>query len=311
MERIFRVIFLLSVSNLLVMVSRQKHIKPSELSFYREFNIQQHLRHPILLDNTINYRSMTFIERNARIIEGRFTDIRNYPSMACLIVKEPRRIHFRGGASIISAHWVVTAAHCLLLITDNDIHNKRAYVRSNSTTWIRDYADHLAIRRYAHEEFNLTTMDYDVGLIKVKEKFEPPNEVPIKFVRMNYRYVDDTNVTMLGWGSTTIIPPYSTTQYLLAANLTITNFEKCQTSYRYRPYDVTDRMVCAAAPGRGACVYDSGGPVLQNGTLIGIISWGSNVCAYPRLPTVYTKLSLFYYWIRDKIDQKKKRLLYF
>ena len=52
-------------------------------------------------------------------------------------------------------------------------------------------------------------------------------------------------------------------------------------------------MLCAIAPGSDSCNGDSGGPLtLNDGTLVGLVSWGPETCADPDgAPGVYTELA--------------------
>ncbi|KAF2894263.1 hypothetical protein ILUMI_11912 [Ignelater luminosus] len=66
---------------------------------------------------------------------------------------------------------------------------------------------------------------------------------------------------------------------------------------------ITRRMVCAGTytGEKDACFYDSGGPLVQNKTLIGIISWGRK-CASPSWPGVYVKIAYFSNWISHTLQ---------
>lgn len=48
--------------------------------------------------------------------------------------------------------------------------------------------------------------------------------------------------------------------------------------------------LCAAYPGRDSCQLDSGGPLIWNGVLAGIVSWGAT-CADPIYPSVYANVA--------------------
>lgn len=51
-----------------------------------------------------------------------------------------------------------------------------------------------------------------------------------------------------------------------------------------------------------ACVGDSGGPLTQNGQLIGVVSWGPG-CAQPYTAGVYANVLYLKNWIQKKIAE--------
>lgn len=65
------------------------------------------------------------------------------------------------------------------------------------------------------------------------------------------------------------------------------------------PLPRTSAPFCASfSPSQG----DSGGPVVCNNTLQGLVSWGDFPCAKPNRPGVYTNLCRFTKWIHDTIQ---------
>lgn len=67
----------------------------------------------------------------------------------------------------------------------------------------------------------------------------------------------------------------------------LTNAE-CSTSW---PGEIDQTMVCAGSPGKDSCNGDSGGPLTtDDGTVIGVVSWGSLVCENSQ-PGVYARTS--------------------
>ncbi|KPJ20851.1 Trypsin-1 [Papilio machaon] len=67
-------------------------------------------------------------------------------------------------------------------------------------------------------------------------------------------------------------------------------------------------MFCAGSfsqPSPDACQGDSGGPIVQDGVLIGVVSWGLG-CARGNFPGVYTRLSnpVIWDWLQNHFTNK-------
>lgn len=90
---------------------------------------------------------------------------------------------------------------------------------------------------------------------------------------------------------------------LMAAHVKIVSPNSCSQAYQ-EITRIDSGMICAKAtnPPRDACQGDSGGPLVANGYLIGIVSWGEG-CASAFYPGVYTRVSEYEDWIRDKIEK--------
>uniref|UniRef100_A0A673VB47 Kallikrein related peptidase 13 n=1 Tax=Suricata suricatta TaxID=37032 RepID=A0A673VB47_SURSU len=92
---------------------------------------------------------------------------------------------------------------------------------------------------------------------------------------------------------------------LQCANIQLRSDEECHQVY---PGKITPNMLCAGTKegGKDSCEGDSGGPLICNGTLHGIISWGDFPCGQPNRPGVYTRVSQYVVWIQETI--KKHRI---
>lgn len=120
----------------------------------------------------------------------------------------------------------------------------------------------------------------------------------MKLMKNSYRF------TTLGWGLTS--PGGSLSEQLrFLKQITITNGDcRHRQPAEYIPL-VYDYSLCTFSPqGSGTCSCDSGGPLVSNGTVIGIVSWGAG-CA-TGLPDVYTRISYYYSWIMNEIDKEKE-----
>ncbi|POI18641.1 hypothetical protein CIB84_017614 [Bambusicola thoracicus] len=98
-------------------------------------------------------------------------------------------------------------------------------------------------------------------------------------------------------------------ELLQCLNAPILSDQECQEAY---PGDITSNMICVGflEGGKDSCQKfmplifslqgDSGGPVVCNGELQGIVSWGIG-CALKGYPGVYTKVCNYIDWIQETI----------
>ncbi|XP_016967499.1 trypsin delta-like [Drosophila biarmipes] len=108
-----------------------------------------------------------------------------------------------------------------------------------------------------------------------------------------------SSASVYGWGRVGLLKPQS--DILLKASVSITNWKSCRQSYR-RLTDITKGMICAAAPGKSACFFDSGGPLVSDGKLVGIVSFGRS-CAHPNYPGGYVNVAEYKTWILKAIKR--------
>lgn len=65
---------------------------------------------------------------------------------------------------------------------------------------------------------------------------------------------------------------------------------------------ITDASLCTyTGVGMGMCQNDSGGPLVYNNELVGIISWGV-ACAQGK-PDVYTRISSVFSWVDTVVEE--------
>lgn len=97
---------------------------------------------------------------------------------------------------------------------------------------------------------------------------------------------------------------------LMTLTVPVTNTKECAQLYN-NIADVGDTQICAGGTiGEDSCGGDSGGPLMtieaKNGRppayyLLGVVSFGTTICASTVQPGIYTKMAKYLPWVLDTI----------
>lgn len=216
------------------------------------------------------------------------------------------------GGTLLSRHWVVTAAHCAgaydttyVLAGTHDLDNAHTGVSARVKEWI------------IHPDFNETTLDADIALLRL----EPPLDLEAcgnRCRRLNLVTPENEPIVMAestpaiitGWGDRDGLPGDSHMDFSPILEYAEVAILDCL-SGGFSAGEITNNMFCAIGTGfsTDTCQGDSGGPlVVDDGTgtgnvlLAGITSWGSDLgCAVTGYAGVYTRVARFKAWIDTTI----------
>ncbi|KAJ8922954.1 hypothetical protein NQ315_001500 [Exocentrus adspersus] len=211
------------------------------------------------------------------------------------------------GASIITPNWLLTAGHCItelpsigsiyaiagILNLDDEIEERQ---RVATTT------------RIVHPEYQGGVGPHDIALIRLASalllnRYVQPGQLP----QEGAEPVGET--LLVGWGSTggIILPQMPNT--LQRVNIPIVPIRDCHTALSdlLNTVDIPlnlDANICTGPLNLGisACSGDSGGPLIQDDQIVGIVSWGITPCGTVGAPSVYTKVSHYIEWITANIQ---------
>lgn len=246
-----------------------------------------------------------------RIVGGRQVTEGEIPWQVALIAHPSG--HLFCGGSILSSHWVITAAHCLAeapgpFIIRVGEHN--LFITEGTEQ------DHEVLEQHIHPRYNssVSLYNHDIALLYLKTPIafsstaRPICVGPRAFTEALVQRASPATVS--GWGRTRFLG--SKASVLQQVDVPFTDRSQCKESSSAR---ITRFMFCAGyhSQAKDACQGDSGGPHanLHHGTwfLTGIVSWGEE-CAKEGKYGVYTRVSLYYSWIKYMMGVSKHRLLF-
>ncbi|XP_059615926.1 venom protease-like [Phlebotomus argentipes] len=220
--------------------------------------------------------------------------------------------------SIISRRVILTAAHCALAKADG---HRLSSVRIGEYDTSRDpdcagsgfcappALNHAISHVVVHPDYEVGKYHHDIALLILR--------TPINFTvaaQPLCLYPDRTNLivgkraTVVGWGRISSISIKSSEMQFLEVPLA--PWDLClkvygSTGALQSPKSIEGQWLCAGGENRDACQGFGGAPlVIREENVyhqIGIMSFGSDSCGSPKIPSVYTSISFFYQWIQDNI----------
>ncbi|KAK7068812.1 Trypsin-like serine protease [Halocaridina rubra] len=244
---------------------------------------------------------------NVRIVGGNEISPGSWPWLVTIGV--PRAdstfFHYCGG-TLVTAHHVLTAAHCFDPRIPEPTHVRLGehHLGSDDDGTI---PQEIKIRSRILYGFNNVTFENDIALITLEQDgtfndFVRPACLPISQPERD-SFFDGERLSVVGWGQTgfgigrnSLVPR--------EVHVPATPIDACRDLYQVDNLTVDDRNLCAGVLGRDSCQGDSGGPLnyVDEHTgrhyVVGIVSNG-RLCGV--FPGVYTRVGSFINWILGNI----------
>ncbi|XP_037039761.1 brachyurin-like [Bradysia coprophila] len=262
-------------------------------------------RLPKVRISTFRESTKTSASRNSatRAIVGRIANgqpaNQNQIPHQCVVLSPVGRAFSLCGGSIISAEWVLTAAHCAVGYYQYNL-------RFGSITSTIGGQVQTSFESISHPDYNSKNLNNDIAIISIPTPltFSPS----IQSIRLptnsqigsTFR---DVSAVVSGWGTTS--HGSSTSQTLNWAGMRVISNGEC--SDVFGADVVVDHVVCATGSGgptQGHCPGDSGSPltILEGGvrTQIGVVSFGAAAGCDLLYPSGYMRTANFIHWINEQ-----------
>ncbi|CAF1049774.1 unnamed protein product [Adineta ricciae] len=203
------------------------------------------------------------------------------------------------GGTLIDTRHVLTAAHCFQ--SPLTLSTYSVYIGMHDINRPVYSEQKMSVERvFIHEQYNTNTQENDIAIIRLAKPVTISDKVNVICLPGPEATVTNATVWVAGWGTTSF---QGSTSPVLKQTSLHTMPNRC--GQIYANYN-TQKQMCAGAHGGGrdTCQGDSGGPLMyeSNGQWFvnGVVSYGYQ-CAVNGYPGVYSRVSYYLPWIRNKL----------
>ncbi|KAL7024687.1 hypothetical protein ACKWTF_013168 [Chironomus riparius] len=255
-----------------------------------------------------------------RIVNGEDTNIDEFPWFALIQYSKPgNRIGHNCGGSLINDQYVLTAAHCKILVPKTwkitKVRLGEWDMRTNpdcQEDFCNDrYVEVPVVNILVHPEyyFEGVAQYHDIAILKLGRKVEFSNWIkPICLpVDARIRSMDFTShsLEVVGFGLT---ETGFTSPVKKKVELDGRTQAECQAQYNKAGVRIFEKHFCAGSEnGKDSCNGDSGSPLMKFGNFphskfghymqVGLVSFGARRCGTPDSSGVYVRVSEYMDWI--------------
>uniref|UniRef100_A0A182M804 Peptidase S1 domain-containing protein n=1 Tax=Anopheles culicifacies TaxID=139723 RepID=A0A182M804_9DIPT len=244
----------------------------------------------------------------ARITNGLEAQPGQFPYQA-IVMSEFGILTVMCGGSVLTANFILTAAHCVMFDQVNKAGGGTAILGAHNRLEVEPSQQHIRFNNggiVVHPLYTVSNYRFDVAVVRLNTALRFTVYVqPVRLPGlMDQRQFDGQIGTISGFGRTSDTNAAFATVLHYTVNTILSN-SACIS--RWGALLVEPQNVCLSGDGgRSACTGDSGGPLTieESGVTvqIGVTSFGSADGCTRGMPSVYARITFFMDWIRANSD---------
>lgn len=200
--------------------------------------------------------------------------------------------HSLCGGCVVSEYWAATTATCVF----NKTLVAKTFMIAAALTHLnqKDISYYRIAESHIHPNFSISEFKNDIAMVGVKGGFKismflEPKDCPDVNVKA------ETICLVAGWGSKDK-EGHKYPSALMVTDMSIQDNATC--SKNYAKFDSESQLCAGGETGKDTCFLDMGDPLICDGFLYGIASYGLNECA-TGTPSVFTNVYHFREWIKE------------
>lgn len=216
---------------------------------------------------------------------------------------------------LIDTNKVVTAAHCIVNLTDSDLYVRAGEWDPKSLMEPYPHTDRLVVKRIIHENFDHWHPHSDIAILILKDNFilsKHINTICLPQPDMNF---DNTRCIVAGWGKRSSSDPekFNTLKKL---EVPVVNSATCQRQLQVpfsRHFNLHSNFICAGGESHSTCDGDGGAPLMcpiagsNRYELAGVLSYGYD-CNVKDVPDLYVNVPAMRSWILEHMNDYGDRI---
>jgi len=249
------------------------------------------------------------VSASSYIVGGKETTPHSLPWTVGLQKRHGSQYYNFCGGSILSEHYVLTAAHCVKpgdeIYIVAGAHSKK--------NWENEGGKRYKVEKIInHSQYNIPNRqaEHDISLLKIAGGIKlTTHAMPVCLPPATQKWTPGTDFVVSGWGG--LNEGAGGPDKLHQVTVPFVDSDKCAKMYAKiafdRPASYWDTAVCAGREegGKDSCQGDSGGPMVAKldgkWTQAGVVSWGYG-CARAGYPGVYTDVAYHMDWIKENMN---------